>query len=49
MEKFSQVMKITNGHGDQQIKSVVPPAEDLLKKTMFEDEPIKNGGAIAFL
>lgn len=31
------------------MKQVVPPAEDLLRKTVLENEPIKNGGAIAFL
>ena len=49
MEKFRQAIKNSHIQVDQQIKSVVPPAEDLIRKTVFEDEPIKNGGAIAFL
>ena len=49
MEKFRQVMKDRFKEGILENRPLGPPPEELIRKSAFEQEPVKTGAPIAFV
>ena len=42
-------LQVVGPNSTVQVLSLAPPPEDLIAKTVIEDEPVKTGAAIAFI
>ena len=49
MEKLRQVMKVRFKDGILENRPLGPPPEELIRKSAFEQEPVKTGAPIAFV
>lgn len=42
-------LQVVGPNSQVQVLSLAPPPEDLIAKTVIEDEPVKTGAPIAFI
>jgi hypothetical protein len=42
-------LQVVGPNSTVQVLSLAPPPEDLIAKTVIEDEPVKTGAPIAFI